>query len=158
MKSLASLIILCLLLAAPALSVAKIYKWVDAQGNVHYGEQPPAKNAQEMKLHKGPTPPAKSTKSDDKSDNQAKQSEGKGSFLESLAKEREEKAKADEVAAKEKARFDKNCSIARKQLASLKLGGRRYEIDEKGNRSFLDDTQIQKQQQNAQKDVAKWCK
>ena len=158
MKKLIALIMLGLLAASPSLLASKIYKWTDKEGNVHYGEQPPAKNAREMKLRKGPAPQAKPAKSGGTLDKQASQPESKGSFLDNLAKEREEKAKADEIAAKEKARFNKNCSYARKNLASLKIGGRRFEVDEDGNPSALDDKQIQERQQEAQKDVQKWCK
>jgi len=48
--------VLGLLLASP-LAMAQVYKWTDANGQVHYGDQAPP-NATQIK---GPTPPGQAT-------------------------------------------------------------------------------------------------
>jgi hypothetical protein len=130
----------------------KIYKWTDANGKVHYGERAPNGNSKQMKV-KGTSPyaAAPAPKSSDKSDAANK-------FLESIAAERKEKKEADDKSAKNKEITDKNCSISRRQVASLNQGGRRYEVNEKGDRTYLDDVAIQSRLSEAKKNVAKWCK
>src|SRR5579863_3802872 len=48
MKTLLSLIAACVLFAAAAQADAPIYKWVDAQGKVHYGPAPQSDAAQQL--------------------------------------------------------------------------------------------------------------
>lgn len=142
-----------MMLGASSSSFAgKIYKWTDANGKVHYGERPPAGKAEQMKI-KGTTPfgTAPAPKSSDKGDAASK-------FLESVEAERKEKKEADDLSAKNKAITDKNCSISRRQVASLKQGGRQYEVDEKGERTYLGEGAIQSRLNEAQKNVEKWCK
>ena len=38
-------------------ATAGVYKWVDEQGQVHYGDRPQADSAQEMKLKAPPSSP-----------------------------------------------------------------------------------------------------
>lgn len=45
---------LSLLASRPVLGTGKVYRWVDAQGRVHYGDQP-ANNAQEVPLRESGT-------------------------------------------------------------------------------------------------------
>lgn len=143
------LLLVCLFGASPWAFAEKIYKWVDSDGNVHYSAQPGGKQAQELKIHTLPAPPAAPAATPAESP--------QPSFVESYEKEQKEKAAAAEKAAKEKEVRDKNCEIVRKHMISLQLGGRLYEIDENGERKFLSDEEIQSRLEQAKKDVAKWC-
>jgi hypothetical protein len=147
--SLAALLSACLLGVSPFVSAEKIYKWVDSEGNVHYGSEPGSKKAEEMRIHTtpaaAPAPAAQPA------------GEPQPSFIESFDKEQQEKAEAAAKAAKENEVRAKNCDIVRKRLTNLELGGRIYEIDNKGERSYLGDEEIQKRLQQAKEDVAKWC-
>jgi len=139
----------CLLGASPFVLAEKIYKWVDNEGNVHYGSQPGSKKAEEIKINTLPAPaPAPAAQP---------AGQPQPSFMESYDKEQQEKADAAAKVEKEKEARAKNCDIVRKRLTNLELGGRLYEIDEKGERSFLSDEEIQKRLQQAKEDVAKWC-
>ena len=130
----------------------KIYKWTDSNGKVHYGERPPSGKGKQMSIpRKSPFGSTPAPKPDNKDDAASK-------FLESVASERKEKKEASEKSAKEKEIADKNCSNARRRVASLKQGGRRFTVDEKGERSYLDDAAIQSRLKEAQEKVKKWCK
>lgn len=161
MKILLSLISLCLLLMAPALPAAKIYKWVDEQGNVHYGERPPVKNAEEMHIRKAPAaPPAAAPGAANPAGEEAAATDPgskRDKLLEGFAEERANKKKAEEQAAKEKELRDKNCAQARNNLASQQLGGRRFIMTESGEQKFLSDEESAQRLQQAQQDVAEWC-
>jgi hypothetical protein len=146
--------LIVMVLGASSSSFAgKIYKWVDANGKVHYGERAPNGKGKRIEVkgtNRFGVAPAPAPKASDKGDAASK-------FLESVAAERKEKKEADDKSAKEKALADKNCSNARKRVASLKQGGRRYTVDEQGNRSYMDDADIQKRLNEAKKRVEKWC-
>jgi hypothetical protein len=145
-------LIVMLLSASSSTFAGKIYKWTDANGKVHYGERPPNGKAEQMKVKGtstfGATPTAVPSNKGDAA----------SKFLESVAAERKEKNETTDKLAKEKEISDKNCSIARRQVASLNQGGRRYEVDEKGERTYLDEVAIKSRLSEAQKKVAEWCK
>ena len=150
MKKLIAMIMLSLLAASPGMLSAKIYKWTDKEGNVHYGERPAGNNAREMVIRKGPPAPAPTEEPVDRKETREK-------LLDDFAKQREDKAKSEEEADKEKALRTENCSRARKNLASLKSGGQRSEISETGERTFFNEEKIQQLIQQSEKDVAEWC-
>ncbi len=145
--------ILFMLLGASSTTFAgKIYKWTDSNGKVHYGERAPSGNAKQLRIPTttpyGATPKPKPSKKTDAA----------SKFLESVATERKEKKEAADKTAKEKEITDKNCSNARRRVASLKQGGRQYEVNEKGERNYLDEAAIQSRLNDAQSKVKKWCK
>lgn len=143
-------VLICLLGAAPLAFAEKIYKWVDSEGNTHYGSQPGGNQSEELKIH---NLPAKSTATP----TTQPAGQPQPSFMESFEKEQQEKAEAAAKAAEEKELRDKNCVLARKRMASLEMGGRIYEVDEKGERNYLSDADRQSRLQQAKEDVAKWC-
>lgn len=154
-----------LIIASPALLAGKIYKWVDADGNINYSAEPPPSNSQEITVRTAPasapaTAPAAPGASTDAATDAAKpvdRKDARNKLLESMAKDREDKAKAEEKAAKDLAQRQENCSRARKNLASLKMGGPRFTVSESGERKYLNDEEIVQQTQQAEKDIAAWC-
>lgn len=152
MKKFIALAAIVLLIASPLALAGKIYKWTDSNGNVHYGEHPPKGNAQQLKVPKAPphsaAPAAKP----------GNQVEATQKLLDTFAKERTEKAEAAAKAEKNQKITKENCSRARRRVASLKMGGRRYEVTEEGERNYLEDAEIQSRLQKAQKMKDKWCK
>ena len=64
MKILFALLAACALFAVVAQADAPIYKWVDAQGKVHYGPQPQSDTSQQLSItNKGQGVPAGGTRS-----------------------------------------------------------------------------------------------
>ena len=145
-------ILLMLLGTSSTTFAGKIYKWTDSDGKVHYGERPPSGQGKQMRVPRSsPYGVAPAPKSDNKSDAANK-------FLESIAAERKEKKAAADKSAEERKITDKNCSNARKRVAGLKMGGRKYEVTKSGERKYLDDSGIQRRLLEAQKKVDEWCK
>ena len=144
-----------LLFAGPAAFAAKVYKWVDKEGNVHYGAQQPegSGGAQEMDIKVKASSRAEETESTDKadsgksSDNDAKEEKVK------VSNEKE----AEEIEKKNAEIRERNCSVAKKRLASINAGGRLYEVDEKGERSFWDESTTASKRAEAEAQVAEWC-
>ncbi len=151
MKKLIAAITLCLLCTTTAALAGKVYKWTDSEGNIHYGEKPPSTQAKEIDIHKTPpsshnAPPAASSSLQETT-----------KLLETLRKEREQKAEKKAAAEKERKTREANCSYSKRRLASYRIGGRIYEIDDQGERSYLSDSDIQQRLETAQKEVDKWC-
>ncbi len=140
------------LVAAPV--TAQTYKWTDADGKVHYSDQPPPANAKEQstiepRKQSGSTPdPAAKSKTyvEQEADFKKRQ-------VEAAEREAAEKKKADEAAEKKQ-----NCEQARAQLKSLQAGGRQTRTNAQGEREYLSDAQIGEEVERSKKLVDSWCK
>lgn len=139
---------LALALAAPA--HADLYKWTDAQGKVHYTDQPPTVNAQPVKgTAAGPAEAA----------SQAQQTlDAKDQAYQKRRKEAEEaRAKANKEA--EQARIQReNCAKARSNLGTLQNNARTYTTNAAGQRVYMDDAARASALANSQKAVSDFCK
>lgn len=132
---------------------APVYKWVDEDGQVHYGSKPKDKNAKEIKI--------KNKHIDSGSSSKSLNAEGRADklnrFVNSL--EAEKKLKADEKR-KKKEQEDKNiarCNASRDQLKRYENSGSLYDLDEEGNRILLNKKQYDKAMRQARARVQKWC-
>lgn len=116
-----------LTLSTPLL--AQIYKWTDAQNEVHYSENPPADvNASPVSTHTQPSSSAEQErKRFDKIEAQ---------FSKTKAQELKDKEKAQQDAATAKLK-QANCEQARAQLATMQSKARLKMTDTKGNTTML---------------------
>jgi len=150
MKNLITLATIFLLCLSPLSFASKIYKWVDSEGNTHYGERPSGQQATQIKV---PKSPARTS-----APRPVNQQDATNKLLDAFAKERKDKKEAESKATEEKESRDKNCSKAKRRVTSLKIGGRQYEITDQGERRFLSDADIQTRLTEAQKIADQWCK
>ena len=133
---------LCLPLAASAASA--VYKWTDAQGNVHFSDRPdesPASKRIEVDVvprsaDAPPPPPARPAGA-------------------SPAPQEQAPLQAD--AAAQRAIREKNCEIARGTLEHNENIHRMYRLDPDGERVFLSDEEREEVMRRSRDDVAKWC-
>lgn len=125
---------------------AGVYKWKDADGNIHYGDRP-SKSAEEMKIKTGSKP--------DK--NLAERIEKRERLLSVLSEERESKKSDKLLLAQQKANKQKQCGDAKKNLDKYKTAGYLYKLDNQGNRVILEDKEHAEALANAQKSVTQWC-
>lgn len=149
------------LVAAPAF--AQTYKWTDAEGKVHYSDQPPPANAREQVTVKPRKPsasaPAATPAAAEKGAPAAKartyveqEADFKKRQVEAAEREAADKRKADEVAEKKQ-----NCDQARAQLRSLQAGGRVTGTNAQGEREYMSDAQIAQEIERGKKLVENWC-
>jgi hypothetical protein len=147
------LLVILAALAFSATASAQLYKWVDKDGKVQYGDNPPPNtNATRLKPVPGaPTqPPAASEEKKDKA----------LSPDAAFRKRQQDRSEQDQKAEKERAEADQkkqNCETARTNLRQLESGQRISSINAAGERVFLDDAQLAERKQRAQKAVADWC-
>lgn len=146
-----------LIIAIIALSTsayAGIYKWIDENGQVHYGESPPGKNSREMNIQSNPG------RSDDKEKYQ-QQLENQNKFLKALEEERAFKNKLEEEENKrlqaQKVR-EKYCLEMRHELRDMEVGGVVwYDLDDKGERVFLSDKEVASKKQELRDRIKSEC-
>lgn len=81
-----------------------------------------------------------------------RQSDNTGNNQQSQMAELEQRV--NELQAREN---DQRCQALRNSLANMNMGGRIYEMDNNGNRVYLDDQQIQERRQRAQQAIAQFC-
>ena len=143
-------------LAFAAAATAQTYKWVDKDGKVRYGDQPPpGVKATPLKGASGPAAPAAPAPSAKKDDKKALSPEA------AFRKRQLEQKEAEEKATKERADADvrrQNCDVARANLRQLESGQRISSVNAQGERVFVDDSERAAQTQRAQKAVSEHCK
>jgi len=129
-----------------------VYRYVDKDGTVKYTDKPELLPAELLaKL--------KSTRTDNSvvadrvaADLKARDQEAKA---ESTAEQAAaEKKKADATKEADKAN---RCVQARSHYASVNATGRVFTVDEKGERQYMDDKQLDQARASAQKDMETWC-
>ena len=143
MKRLTVLIFACAL--AP-LAGAQLYKYIDKDGKTVYSDQPPLNV--ESKQISAPSGPATGSKSFLERDKE----------LEKARTKNREKAKKSEETARRADENQERCAQARNALLTYTDGGRIYKYDEKGERSFMEESEIATAREKAQRDVDEACK
>lgn len=154
MKS-AGRVLLLLLAVGPGAAQAEVYKWTDAEGRVHYGDEPPSDSIPEFKVRPPPvvTPDSAFSKAPTEQERQDRQRR----LLESFAADRREKQQAERERKQVAARREKNCRTARARLRSAQDANLIFDYDQQGNRIFYDRAQRENYLQRLRKDVRQWC-
>lgn len=131
---------------------AELYKWTDAEGKVHFSDQPPPPEIKAPVTVKprrptaAPAAPATPTYVEQEADFRKRQVEAA------------EKAKAEKQAADDAAEKQRNCEQARARVASLEVGGRITRTNAAGEQIFLTDAEIVQALSNARRDADAACK
>ncbi|MDD5241245.1 MAG: DUF4124 domain-containing protein [Sulfuricella sp.] len=143
------------LLTLAATAYAGVTKWVDADGKVHYSDQPPpaaVKSQKSLDIKTSPVLPKATSDSESRS------------MAEKDLEFRKRQVKAEEAAAKEakdqgEARRAKaNCEQAQRQLQALQEGQRISRFNEKGERVYMEDSDRPQAISEAKQAVDSWCK
>jgi hypothetical protein len=148
----ALLIILGIAFAAAA--SAQQYKWVDKDGKVRYGDVPPP-GVKATPL-RAPPPRAAAAAPAAKKDAAGKALTPEQAFRkrqEDAEKDREKQAKADQAAQEKR----ENCTRSQDALRTLESGQRISRTDSKGERYFLDDSQVAQEMAKARQNAQQWC-
>ena len=137
----------CLFVQSPL--YADVYKWIDDNGQVHYGEKPGNTGAEKITIRKNettkPRPINKTEEDAAESDkkNTDKQAEVSGELIEIPPSSKEKR---------------KLCNEAKSDLAAISSRGRMREINEKGEYMYLTEQQRQQRISAAQKKQREFCR
>lgn len=132
---------------------ATVYKWIDEDGQVHYGSRSENKNAKEMEIKNRYIDSGNSTAPLSAEERVNKQKR----YLNALDKENdtleEVKRQKKEIEEKKISR----CNASRDQLKRAENAGALYDLDEKGDRVLLNKNQYELAMEQARARVQKWC-
>jgi len=148
-KTLVSTLAFTLALGGNAIA-GDIYKWVDAQGNVHYEDRPLSNGAERVAIDSRAT---------DRAEASAKASATSEAWAETMAarrEAREEQPSPDELRAEAEEK-QRQCADYRQKLEKMLTSRRLYREDANGERVYLDDSQIDEARANAQTQVEEFC-
>jgi hypothetical protein len=139
------LLLFAALVAWSGMAGAVVYKWVDAQGKVQYGDRPPdgvhAEVVELLGTHVGRSAPARAADSGVRPPQTAQGDDAA------------KKAVADDVAQSR----DKQCADAQDRYKKLIEGRRLYKTGENGERQYLTSDEIDAERVNAKRDLDAIC-
>ena len=153
--------LLILLTLASANTFAAVSKWVDAQGRVHYSDQPPPPDAKAETLRSASGNEGTVGTSGVTAASAAAAPKTIAEQEAELKKAQQAKQAAADKAAQKQAAADAvkaSCANAQQNLRTLQAGVRMVEIDANGERSYMDDTQRQQRIEKAQQEISNLCK
>ena len=155
-------VLVCALLLACPIAGAATYKWTDADGKVHYSDQPPPASVKDpgtvTKPRASRSTPTPQTDSKPAAAPTAKtpqelDAEFRQRQVQAAEKEAEQKKKLAETEDKKK-----NCEQARANVERLESGGRSSRYNDKGEIEYLNDDQIAQELARVRKVADSWCK
>ena len=155
MKSLNTIYIPLLinLIFSTALNAATVYKWIDEDGQVHYGSKADKDNAVKVEIKNRYIDSGNTTKPLSAQERFDKQKR----FLNALDAENksisDEKRKKRELEERKIAR----CNASRDQLRRAENASALYDLDKKGNRVLLNQQQYDQAMVQARARVERWC-
>ena len=138
-----------LLLAGSAVA-GEIYKWVDADGNVHYEDRPLGEDVERVDIL---------SRSTDNSQVQAAiqaRRDRETARLEARA-QRDEEAKAALEAQQESEQRAAKCQENRARMEAYLASRRLYKENENGEREYLDEEQTMAAREKVQEQIQEYC-
>ena len=124
-----------------------VYRWVDEDGLVHFGNKAENEKAKEIKIKI-------INKNSGESENSIKQRQ---KFLNALDKENKSIAEDKKKKREQEELKLTRCNASRDQLKRAESAGALYDLDEKGNRILLNKKQYEQAMAQARARVEKWC-
>jgi len=154
MRKATTLLVMTIGLAtAIAAGASEIYKWTDAEGNVHYGDRPAgeyANSTERLFIVSRPTDPGQvQAMIDARHERQAAATEAHEKRAEEEKSYSQKKAEAADRA--------KQCESARASLQKYVQSRRLYRLDDNGERVYLDEQQTQEARDRMQAQVEEYC-
>ena len=128
---------------------AEVYKWVDEQGRVHYGDKPTSENANEVKIKSAPT--------SGQAGQSGKRKALQERFLRAREDERKEKQKARAEQKQKRAEAKRNCEQAKKDYDKYRYASGLYHKGEDGEREYLSFKQRAEYEKSLLAKIKKWC-
>ena len=139
------------LLTSSAAFAGDIYKWTDADGNVHYGDKPVGDTPIErVGIASQPTDPATvQAMTQARSDARAQAAEDKAAAAADEPSAEDLRAEAQERAQK--------CTSYRQQMQTFVASRRLYREDESGERVYLDEEQTRAARERVENQINEYC-
>jgi hypothetical protein len=164
MKSVHILLALLILSVASTLSHAEIYKWKDKDGSIRYTDTPPPSNIKQETMGSKKAVKPTSEPAPIVSEQPITSKDAKKEALnkeDEAAKKRQDDAEVEKKNKQNKEKQDavkaENCKTAKANLENYNQGGRLYRMNEKGERVYMGDKDLEAGKLQAQKDIDDNC-
>jgi len=139
---------------APLLSDAGVYKWIDDNGKVHYGDNPVASQPNvEVRIDDAATMPSFGG-----DDDQMSREEKRERLLQSMAEDRLEKQEQREKQKASKQQSKAKCNRYRDQMRHVERASALYKLDNDGQRVYMSDSDRVRATQSLQAKIKKHCR
>ena len=129
-------------------SAAGVYKWVDENGRVHYGDKPGNSSAREIILPAAPAP----------DENQRAHEQKQKKLLQVFEQERQEKREQEAKIKVETQKRDQECILAKARLKNYEQAGALTAKDKDGKERPLSKAEYKEAVADAKKAVEHWCR
>ena len=129
---------------------AGVYKWVDDNGRVHYGDRPPEPAAEQLQLQPATVPPKPSPSEDARRKAQQR-------LLDVYREERQQKQADADRHRRQKTERKEKCQQAQQRFARFNNASGIYEKDTEGEREYLDPGAREQFMQELRAEVQHWC-
>ena len=133
---------------------AEVYKWVDEDGTVHYGDKP-AEGSEEIKVQEYKTQDAPA---DFNNGEELSREEKRQRISDALEEDRLAKKEEREKKRKEREKRRKECNYLRDKQRGFASAGYLYKLDRDGNRIHMSNTQREQAENNLNKRIQKACR
>ena len=143
--------LLALVLLVPLSVAAQVYSWKDANGRIHYSDQPPPDKVQPARTVATDPPPTSDTERAKQQNADKRLSAAEKAKADKEAAEKAEKQRADDE------RRASNCERARKALQGLESGQIRYRMNANGEREAIEDAARETELTNVRQAVDDHC-
>lgn len=164
--------ILLAVLVLPVTAGAQIYKWKDKNGVMRYSDMPPPPNVEVETIGKSAKDPYAKPKAIEAADSVKNSEAGavappdkKDQIVDPSADPKLQQVKKAELERQNKLEQEKqakidaeNCSAARANYQTYLQGGRVYKINEKGERVFMGNEDLEAGKAKAQAEINQYCK
>ncbi len=138
------------LIAANAVFASDIYKWIDDDGNVHYGDRPDGQQPQRVAIVSHPTDPARvQAATEARHESRAAKAEAAAAAAAAGPSADELKAEADDRAQK--------CATYKAQMQKLVVSRRLYRENENGERVYLDESETIAARERVENQINEFC-
>ena len=131
---------------------AGVYKWVDEQGKVHFGDRPP----QQQDAEKIDMPEVKPSATPAVSDRERLRRQRK--LVDALREEREIKEKQKQALEEKRQKQEKYCTRLKARVMDSERINRFYRYDENGERQYYSDQEADKLRQRLKDKYASDCR
>lgn len=128
---------------------AQVYRWVDADGNVHYTDRPPPEvDAERMSIEVQPTDLEATIEAQrDREEN-----------LSLRDQDREDDEHDAEAERRDRENLARSCQQARERVSRIESARRLSRVDEQGNRHTYDEAERAAALAEARAQAAEWCR
>lgn len=124
-----------------------VYKWVDENGKVHFGDKPQANDAEIIEIKPSAPPTAGARQRHERTQR----------VLEAMTAEREEREHASQAAREEATQRKRKCGLARAELNRRQTSSHLFYRDADGNKRVIEGAEYEAAIQEARNAVSEWC-